>query len=58
VLNALTSVGLGLDDSPVVKGLRFVQSKLDEILDAKWGGVLIQGLYSLTSALVQIGLID
>lgn len=58
VLNALTSVGLGLDDSPVVKGLRFAQSKLNEIINAKWGSVLIQGLYSLTSALVQIGLID
>lgn len=58
VLNALASVGLGLDDSSVVKGLRFSQSKLNEIVNAKWGGVLIQGLYSLTSALVQIGLID
>ena len=58
VLNALASVGLGLEDSSVVKGLRFAQSKLNKIMNAKWGGVLIQGLYSLTSALVQIGLID
>jgi len=58
VLNGLTSVGLGLGDSSVVKGFRFAQSKLNEILNAKWGGVLIQGLYSLANALIQVNLID
>lgn len=58
ILNALTAVGLGLNDVSVVKGLKFTQSKLDKIVNAKWGGVIIQGFYSLTSALLQIGLID
>jgi len=58
ILNGLTAVGLGLEDASIVKGLKFTQSKLDKIVNAKWGGVLIQGFYSLTSALVQIGLID
>lgn len=57
-LNALTAVGLGLKDASIVKGLKFTQSKLDKIVSAKWGGVIIQGFYSLTSALLQIGLID
>jgi len=57
-LNALTAVGLGLDDASVVKGLQFLQSKLDKIISARLGGVLIQGFYSLTSALLQLRLID
>jgi hypothetical protein len=57
-LNALTAVGLGLEDASIVKGLEFTRSKLDRIVNAKWGGVIIQGFYSLTSALLQIGLID
>jgi len=57
-LHALTAVGLGRDDASVVKGLQFTRSKLDKVVSAKWGGVLIQGFYSLTSALLQLGLID
>lgn len=58
ILNALTAVGLGLEDTAIVKGLKFAQSRLDKIVNAKWGGVLIQGFYGLTSALLQLGLID
>jgi len=57
-LHALTAVGLRLDDASVVKGLQFTQSKLDKIVSARLGGVLIQGFYSLTSALLRLGLID
>jgi hypothetical protein len=58
ILNALTAVGLGVEDVSILKALRFTQTKLDKIVNAKWGGVLIQALYNLTSALLQIELID
>ncbi|KPV63812.1 MAG: hypothetical protein AOA65_1172 [Candidatus Bathyarchaeota archaeon BA1] len=58
ILNALTAAGLGLNDESVLRGLKFVESKIDRILNARWGGVLIQGLCSLASALLRLGLID
>lgn len=57
VLNALTGVGIGLDDASILKALKFTQSKINKIADAKWGGVLIQALCNLTSALLQLELI-
>lgn len=54
VLNALTAAGLKRNDKTVMKGLEFVKSKLDKLLNAKWGGVLIQALYSLANAFLNL----
>jgi len=58
ILNGMSAVGLGLEDTSISKSLKFIQSRLDKIVSAKWGGVLVQGFYSLTNALLQIGLIN
>lgn len=49
VLNALTAAGLKQGDKTVMNGLKFVEAKLNRILSAKWGGILIQALYSLAN---------
>lgn len=56
VLNALTSLGFTIDDDVVSKGLKFIESKIQRILNAKWGGVLLQALGGLASALLSLGL--
>lgn len=54
VLNALTAAGLKRSNETIMNGLKFVEPKLDKILRAKWGGILIQALYSLASAFLNL----
>lgn len=58
VLNGLTAVGLQLNDRVVTRGLEFAKSNIDKIAEAKWGGILIQGLCNLSSALLRLKLIE
>jgi len=58
VLNGLASVGFQLNDRVVMRGLGFAGSNIDKIAQAKWGGVLIQGLCNLSSALLRLKLIE
>jgi len=56
VLNALTSMGLKLEEQAILKGLKFLKPRIKRILNAKWGSILIQALYGLTSALLNLNL--
>jgi len=58
VLNGLTAVDLQLSDKVVLRGLEFARSNIDRITEAKWGGILIQGLCNLSSALLRLKLIE
>jgi len=54
VLNALTAAGLKRNNETVINGLKFIEPKLDKILNANWGGILIQALYSLVSVFLNL----
>jgi squalene cyclase len=54
VLNALTAAGLKRNDKAVMGGLEFIEPKLDRILNAEWGEILVQALYSLVNALLNL----
>jgi len=36
-------------------GLRFIEARIDRILNARWGGILLQALYSLASTYQNLG---
>jgi len=56
ILNALTSLGFTIDDEVILKGLNYVETKLQKILNAKWGGILVQALGGLASTLLILGM--
>ena len=56
VLNALTSMGLKLEEQAVFKGLKFLKLRVKRVLNAKWGSILVQALYGLASTLLNLNL--
>jgi hypothetical protein len=56
VLNALTAAELRQSDKTITNGLKFAEARLDRILNARWGGTLVQALYSLASTYQNLGI--
>jgi len=56
ILNALTSLGFTIDDEVILRGLNFVKTRLGKILNAKWGGILVQALGGLANTLLILGI--
>ncbi|MFQ6068809.1 MAG: hypothetical protein ACE5KD_04610 [Candidatus Bathyarchaeia archaeon] len=58
VLNTLVEAGLDLSDESIQKGFTFVAQRIDRLLHAKWGGVLIQALSIFADTLLKLKLIN
>jgi len=57
VLNTLVEAGLGLSDHSVEKGFTFIIRRMDRLLHAKWGAVLIQALAIFADTLLKLEVI-
>jgi len=58
VLDILVEAGLGLADDSVEKGFTFIIRRIDRLLHAKWGGVLIQALAIFADTLLKLEFIE
>ena len=58
VLDTLVDAGLDFQDNSVKKGFTFVTQRIDKLLHAKCGGVLIQALSIFADTLLKLGLTE